>query len=88
MDAGRMEEIDVNIFWEVIGYIGTILVILSMMMTSVTKLRIINVCGAVFSTVYAVVCDAWAIVVMNICLMAINIFHLIREYRLKKAGKN
>ncbi|MBE5951973.1 MAG: YgjV family protein [Lachnospiraceae bacterium] len=74
-----------HIFWEVIGYIGTILVILSMMMTSVTKLRVINVCGAAFSTVYAVVCDAWAIVVMNVCLMAINIFHLIREYKMKKS---
>jgi len=73
-----------EIFWEAIGYIGTALVVISMMMTSVTKLRVLNMCGSVFSSVYAVVCDAWAIVLMNVCLITINVFHLIRENRREK----
>ena len=71
-------------YWEVIGYTGTALVILSMMMTSVTKLRVLNICGSVLSTVYAVLGAAWPIVIMNVCLMCINAFHLIRGFVQKK----
>lgn len=72
-----------NIYWEMFGYVGTILVVVSMMMTSVTKLRVINMCGSVISAIYAVVGNAWPIVVMNVCLIAINGYHLIRESRNK-----
>ena len=76
---------DVNIVLEIVGYIGTALVIVSMMMTSVTKLRIINVCGSAISTVYAVLVGTYPVVLLNVCLMAINVFQLIREFRYKKS---
>ena len=44
-----------NIYLEIFGYIGTALVIISMMMTSVLKLRIINMCGGVISLIYHLV---------------------------------
>ena len=66
-----------SILFEIIGYIGTVLVILSMTMTSVRRLRVINVLGSAFSTAYAVFGGAWPIVIMNIALSGINIFHLI-----------
>ena len=72
-----------NIYLEIFGYIGTALVLLSMMMTSVTKLRVINMCGSVISAIYAAGSNTWPIVVMNICLIAINGYHLIRESRRK-----
>ena len=75
---------DVNIYLEIFGYIGTALVIVSMMMTSLLKLRIINICGGVISTVYSVFHNAWAVVVMNICLITINIFQIIRELRRRR----
>ena len=71
-------------YWEVVGYAGTALVILSMTMTSVTKLRVLNICGSVLSTVYAVLGSAWPIVIMNTCLIAINVFHLVRDFTRKK----
>lgn len=64
--------------FEIIGYIGTALVILSMTMTSVRRLRAINVIGSAFSTAYAIFGGAWPIVIMNLTLSAINIYHLIR----------
>ncbi len=64
--------------FEIIGYIGTALVILSMTMTSVRRLRAINVLGSAFSTAYAIFGGAWPIVIMNVTLSAINIYHLIR----------
>ena len=72
-----------NIYFEVIGYIGTALVIVSMMMTSVTKLRLINICGGAISTVYAVLVATYPVVILNVCLITINIFQLIREARHK-----
>lgn len=73
-----------NMILEIVGYIGTALVIVSMMMTSVTKLRLINICGGAISTVYAVLVGTYPVVVLNVCLISINIFQLIREARHKK----
>ena len=73
-----------NIYFEMIGYLGTALVILSMMMTSVTKLRIVNISGSVISTVYAILVGTYPVVLLNVSLIAINAFQLIRESRHKK----
>ncbi len=67
-----------NVFLEIFGYIGTALVILSMLMTSVVKLRLINVCGSVISALYALWSSAYPVVLLNVCLVVINVFQLIR----------
>ena len=72
---------DFKILFEVIGYCGTILVVLSMMMTSVVKLRIINICGSILSMTYAVITNTWPIVLMNAALIIINVIQLIRSFR-------
>lgn len=69
--------IDSRILLEIFGYIGSALVVVSMLMTSVTKLRIINMCGSVISTIYSVIVGAWPIVIMNGCIMAINFYHVV-----------
>ena len=69
-----------KIFLEIFGYIGTGLGILSMTMTSVIKLRIINMCGGVISLIYAVLCNTWPVVVLNACLISINLYHTIRYF--------
>ncbi len=75
---------DTNILLEIFGYIGTVLVVVSMMMTSVTKLRVVNMCGSVISAIYAGICGTWPIVVMNVSLFLINGFHLVRGAMAKK----
>ena len=72
-----------KIFLEIFGYIGTALVIISMTMTSVIKLRIINMCGGVISLIYAVLCNTWPVVVLNACLVSINMYHTVRYLRKK-----
>jgi hypothetical protein len=69
-----------EVVYEIIGYAGTAFVLLSMMMTSVKKLRIFNMCGAVLSAFYAVMTGAMPVFVLNLCLTAINGIQL---YRLK-----
>lgn len=76
-----------NIYLEIFGYIGTFLVVFSMIMTSLTKLRIINVCGSIISAIYAVICNTWPIAIMNFCLIAINLFHLLKPFFSKKSRK-
>lgn len=67
-----------NIYLEIFGYIGTALVLLSMMMTSVVKLRVVNMCGSLISMIYAVIVQTWPVVLLNLGLLIINGIQLIR----------
>ncbi len=67
-----------NIFLEIFGYIGTVLVLMSMMMTSMTKLRIFNISGSVISAIYAAFCQTWPVVILNVGMIVINVAQLIR----------
>lgn len=70
-----------DIYLEIFGYIGSALVIVSMMMTSVLKLRIINMCGGVISLIYAACIPepAWPVIVLNACLISINFVQTVRQ---------
>lgn len=72
-----------NIYLEIFGYVGTALVLLSFMMTSVIKLRIFNIVGSFVSMAYAFLCGAWPVVFLNLGLVAINVWQLIRLQRTK-----
>ncbi len=74
-----------NIYLEIFGYIGTALVIVSMMMTSMLKLRIFNMCGALISMIYAIFRNTWPVAVLNFCLLAINLVQTIRALRQRKS---
>ena len=73
-----------DIYLEIFGYIGTALVIISMMMTSMLKLRLFNMAGALISMIYAIFRNTWPVAVLNFCLLAINLFQTIKELRQKK----
>ena len=65
---------------EAFGYIGTALIIISMTMKSINKLRIFNLSGSIISIIYSLIIVAWPTVILNVCLAAINIFHLIKSH--------
>ena len=67
-----------DILLELLGYVGTVLTLMSMMMTSVVKLRTWSAIGSFISMVYAIVCGAWPVVFLNVGLIIINLYHLIR----------
>ncbi len=79
---------DTNMLIEGIGYLGSLLVVVSMLMTSVKKLRIVNTTGSFIFTVYALIIHSYPTALMNACLIIINIYQLIklgrrdRNYRL------
>lgn len=67
-----------NIYLEIFGYIGTALVLTSMLMTSVVKLRVFNIMGSVISAIYAIFTHTWPVMVLNVALVCINAVQLIR----------
>lgn len=73
-----------NYYLEAFGYLGTALVIISMMMSNITKLRLFNICGAVISAIYSIIIGAWPIVLLNVVLTLIHIYHLTKEYIKRK----
>lgn len=73
-----------NIYLELFGYLGTALVLLSMMMTSVRRLRLLNMAGSVISLIYALSVNALPVAVLNLGLTVINLVQLIRLRREEK----
>ena len=63
---------------ETVGYIGSFLVVISMLMSSIVKLRVINTIGSVISGIYAVICGALPLALMNLCLIIINVINLVK----------
>lgn len=70
---------------EIFGYIGSALVVVSMLMASIVKLRIVNMVGSVVSGIYALIVGAVPLFLMNGCLIIINIVSL---YKLLKTRKS
>ena len=64
--------------YELIGYMGSAVVLISFMMTSVVKMRIVNIIGALVCLVYGVLIQAYPTVALNGVLILINLFQLIR----------
>jgi hypothetical protein len=85
---------DSKVIIEIIGYIGSALVLVSMLMTSVVRLRIINLIGSVIFAGYALAIRSYPTAIMNICLAGINAYHLFkilkeeRVYSRIKTDKN
>ena len=69
---------------ELIGYTGSLLVIVSMLMTSVVKLRIINTIGSVIFCGYAIAIHSYPTAAMQVCLIIINIINLYKLNNTKK----
>ena len=62
--------------FEIIGYVGSALVLVSFLMASVVKLRIVNAVGSTIFAVYALLIHSYPTMIMNICLVLINLYYL------------
>lgn len=66
---------------EMIGYLGSILVVVSMLMTSVIKLRVINTIGSLIFTCYALLIRSYPTAALNLSLVIINVVNISRLLR-------
>ena len=66
---------------ELIGYLGSILVAISLMMKSLLRLRVINLIGASFFTLYGALLGAYPVAVLNGLIVGIDIYYLAQMWR-------
>ncbi|HDX8940867.1 hypothetical protein GW952_31795 (plasmid) [Klebsiella michiganensis] len=69
-------------FTDILGYTGTVLVILSFLCNSLIKLRILNAVGASLVTIYAVITHAWPVALLDGFIVIINIVQLFKRKKL------
>lgn len=73
---------------ELLGYVASALVILSLTMRSVVRLRTISLCGSITFFAYGVLIGSVPIILTNVCIAAINIWFLSREFLVKPADRH
>lgn len=71
-------------FVEYIGYGASIFIVISLMMTSIVKLRVINSIGCFLFVLYGIYVSAYPVVISNAIIIVINIYNL---YKLKNKEK-
>lgn len=71
---------DLSFFYELIGYLGSVLVAVSLMMQSVFRLRIINLIGALIFAVYGFLIHALPIVLLNSLIVGVNMYYLAQMW--------
>lgn len=63
---------------EIIGYVASILIVASLAMTSVVRLRVLSLLGSIAYVSYGVALGAWPIVLANAVIAVLNIWNLYR----------
>ena len=68
-------------WWEVVGWAGSVLVVVSLMQARVWRFRVMNLAGAVLATAYNAVFGIWAFAAMNGAIAVIDVYWLWRLRR-------
>jgi hypothetical protein len=72
----------VNPAWiEIIGWLGTVLVVVSLMLPSVRKFRWTNLAGSVIATAYNGIFGIWPFFAMNLAIVLIDVYWIYRIER-------
>ena len=72
---------------EWLGYLASLIVLVSLLMTSIIKLRWINLLGSSIFSLYGFLIGALPVGFMNLGICIINIYYLVRIYRSKEYFK-
>lgn len=71
--------------YELVGYAASIMVAISLTMSSILRLRILNLVGASLFAVYGIAIGSAPVAVVNIFIVGVNIFYLVRLFGAKEA---
>jgi hypothetical protein len=69
------------VWLEVVGWLGSVLVVLSLMLAGVWRFRVLNLLGAVIATGYNAVLGIWPFAAMNGAIAIIDVYWLVRLQR-------
>ncbi len=74
---------ELSFLYELIGYTGSILVAISLMMKSLVRLRTVNMIGAIVFIVYGLLIGAIPVVFLNTLILGVNVYNLWQMWRQK-----
>src|SRR5690606_22856189 len=69
---------------EAVGYGASALIVASLAMTSVLKLRALSLLGSIAYVIYGVLLPAWPIVIANAIIAVLNVWNIYRELNRKR----
>jgi len=69
---------------EVLGYIGSLTVAVSLMLRTFIKLRILNMAGAFILVIYCLIVNAWPLLFLNAFITLVNGFYIYQYYTKKE----
>jgi hypothetical protein len=72
---------DAPYYLELLGYLASILIAISLMMRSLNKLRIINLVGSLLFTVYGSIIGAYPVAVLNAFIVLVNVYYLQKAFK-------
>ena len=70
-------------FIEILGYIASIIVFISLMMKSLVKLRLINAAGSLLFVIFALSTSSFPTAVLNIGIVVIDIYYFLKMVRVQ-----
>lgn len=74
-------------WYEWVGYVASLVVLISLVMSSVKRLRFINLAGSLVFAVYGLLIKSYPVAVMNLGIVIVNTYYLYQIYHQKDALK-
>ena len=71
---------ETSLVYEIVGYAASVLVAISLMMSNIIQLRIVNMIGAATFSVYGILIGSIPVAGMNGFIVLINIYYLTQIY--------
>ena len=69
---------------EWVGYLASAFIVISLIMTSVVKIRIINTIGCILFLIYGLTVGAYPVAISNGLIIIINGYHLLKLHNAQK----
>lgn len=67
---------------ELVGYLASLVLMISFLMKNINTLRIINSTGCALFVVYGfLLATSWPIIISNTFILGVNIFYLTKHFR-------
>ena len=67
--------------WEWVGYLASVVVAISLMMSNIKKLRWWNLVGAALFVAYGLAIDALPVALVNFFIVLIDAYYLVKLYK-------
>lgn len=77
-----------NVWIEVFGWIGSALLIVSLLQGKMLTLRVINSIASAMLVLYNVLVETWPMVAMNAAVILINAWHIVKIVRERRAERD